>query len=372
MVASVPPQEFEAAGEGHTSAARADRRVYRTADFDYDLPDDLIALRPARRRDSSRLLAVDRLSGALEDRRFADLGALARPGDALVLNDTRVFPARLTGRKPTGARAEILLLRPRDDSGGAAVWEAIVRPGGKLKPGRRVRIADELDVIVLDSLPGGGRLVRLEGPGDPWALIERHGHVPLPPYIERPDDAEDRERYQTVYARHRGSVAAPTAGLHFTPELLAELEQGGVRVARLTLHVGVGTFRPVAAERPDAHRLPPEAFEIGDDTVALLNDVRASGGRVWAVGTTVCRSLESAVDPEGHFVAHRGETDLFIYPPYRFRGVDCLVTNFHLPRSSLLMLVAAFAGHGLTLHAYRHAIRERYRFYSYGDAMVVV
>jgi S-adenosylmethionine:tRNA ribosyltransferase-isomerase len=360
------------AREGHTSAAQADRREYRTADFDYDLPEDLIAFRPAPRRDSSRLLVVNAASGALEDHRFTDLRALARPGDALVLNDTRVFPARLTGWKPTGARAEILLLRPRDDSGSAAVWEAIVRPGGKLKPGRRVQVADDLEVIVLDSLPNGGRVVRLEGPGDPWVLIERHGHVPLPPYIDRPDDDADRERYQTVYARHRGSVAAPTAGLHFTPELLAELEQGGLRVARLTLHVGVGTFRPVAADRPEAHRLHAEAFEIGDTAAGLLNDTRAEGGRIWAVGTTVCRALESVVDPEGYFGSRRGETDLFIYPPYEFRGVDCLLTNFHLPRSSLLMLVAAFAGHELTLHAYRHAIRERYRFYSYGDAMVVM
>ena len=353
-------------------AAELKGRGYRTADFDYDLPGDLIALRPARKRDSSRLLVVNRLNGGLEDRRFTDLGALARPGDALVVNDTRVFPARLVGRKPTGARAEILLLRPHDDSADAEVWEAIVRPGGKLKPGRRVRVADDFEVAVLDSLPGGGRLVRLEGPDDPWALIERHGHVPLPPYIERPDDAEDRERYQTVYARYRGSVAAPTAGLHFTPELLTELEEQGLRIVHLTLHVGVGTFRPVAADRPEEHELHAEAFEVGDAAAAALNQVRECGGRIWAIGTTVCRALESAVDREGGFRALRGETDLFIYPPYRFRRVDRLVTNFHLPRSSLLMLVAAFAGRELTLHAYRHAVRERYRFYSYGDAMVVL
>jgi S-adenosylmethionine:tRNA ribosyltransferase-isomerase len=350
----------------------ARRGRYRTADFDYDLPDELIALRPAARRDSSRLLVVDRAGGALEDRRFSDLGALARPGDVVVLNDTRVFPARLVGRKPTGARAEILLLRPRDDSGHDAVWEAIVRPGGKLKPGRRVEIAEELEAVVLDSLPGGGRLVRLEGPGDAWELIERHGRVPLPPYIDRPDDAEDRERYQTVYARHRGSVAAPTAGLHFTPELLMDLEERGLRVVRVTLHVGVGTFRPVAADRPEEHRLEAEVFEISEAASGVLNEVRAAGGRIWAIGTTVCRALESAVDARGCFEAARGETDLFIYPPYRFRGVDRLVTNFHLPRSSLLMLVTAFAGHELTLRAYRHAVRERYRFYSYGDAMVVL
>lgn len=363
---------------------------YRTADFDYQLPEELIALRPAARRDSSRLLVIDRVTGALEDRRFSDLADLVRPGDAVVLNDTRVFPARLVGRKPTGARAEILLLHPHDgearretelrhaveprraDPGGDAVWEAIVRPGGKLKPGRRVEIADELEVVVLDSLPGGGRLVRLEGPGDAWELIERHGRVPLPPYIQRPDDAEDRERYQTVYARHRGSVAAPTAGLHFTPELLTELEERGIRLARITLHVGVGTFRPVAAERPDEHRLSSEIFEIDERAGALLDEVRAGGGRIWAIGTTVCRALESAVDADGSFRRVKGETDLFIFPPYRFRAVDHLVTNFHLPRSSLLMLVAAFAGHESTLHAYRHAVRRRYRFYSYGDAMAVL
>jgi S-adenosylmethionine:tRNA ribosyltransferase-isomerase len=335
------------------SPATSDRDAeLRTSDFDYELPDELIALRPAGQRDESRLLAVDRGRRALEDRRFSDFGACVPPGDAVVLNDTRVFPARLVGHKPTGAPAEILLLRPRGGPDDARVWEALVRPGGKLKPGRRVRIADDLEVAIQDSVPGGGRLVRLVGPGDPWTLIERYGHVPLPPYIDRPDDDAD--------------------GLHFTPQSLTDLEGRGVQIVRLTLHVGVGTFRPVAAEHPAEHSLHAEPFRLSEPAARTLNEVRATGGRIWAVGTTVCRALETAIDEKRGFRATEAETDLFIYPPFRFRAVDHLLTNFHLPRSSLLMLVAALAGHGLTLDAYRHAVRERYRFYSYGDAMLVL
>jgi S-adenosylmethionine:tRNA ribosyltransferase-isomerase len=361
-----------AAPDEAASPPRPGSTEHRTSDFDYELPEELIALRPAASRDQSRLLVVDRDRRALEDRFFSDFGAFIPAGDVLVLNDTEVFPARLVGYKPTGARAEILLLRPREGQDSPRVWEAIVRPGGKLKPGRKVQIAEDLEVTILDSLPGGGRLVRLVGPGDPWTLIERHGHVPLPPYIDRPDDDDDRERYQTVYARHRGSVAAPTAGLHFTSESLAELEERGVRIVRLTLHVGVGTFRPVAAAHPAEHSLHAESFCLSESATRVLNEVRTGGGRVWAVGTTVCRALESAVDERRVFSPIEGETDLFIYPPFQFRAVDRLLTNFHLPRSSLLMLVAALAGHGLTLDAYEHAVRERYRFYSYGDAMLVL
>lgn len=344
----------------------------RTADFDYPLPRELVAWRPSPRRDASRLLLVRRSTGELEDRRFRDLTSLIPPGDALVLNDSRVFPARLLGRKPTGARAEILLLRPLEEEVGPRRWEALVRPGGKLKPGRRVRVAEDLEVVVGDSLPGGARVVRLDGPGDVWELVERHGRIPLPPYIERPDDEEDRYRYQTVYAAERGSVAAPTAGLHFSAEMLEKLEATGVRIVRVTLHVGVGTFRPVEAELPKDHILHAERYRVEPGAGASLDEVRRAGGRVWSVGTTTCRVLETLADGHGRIRSGSGWTDLFIRPPHEFRAVDRLITNFHLPRSSLLMLVSAFAGHRLTMEAYAHAVAARYRFYSYGDAMLVL
>lgn len=343
----------------------------RTSDYEYDLPANLIASRPAPLRDGSRLLVVDS-GGAFIDRKFSDLVEYVAPGDALVLNQTRVFPARLIGRKPTGAAAEILLVRSRTDlDPSGAVFEALVRPGGKLKPGRIVEFAADFRAVIEDSIPGGGRIVRLEGDSDPWELIERYGHVPLPPYIDRDDDQSDRERYQTVYAEHRGSAAAPTAGLHFTTELLDRLEDAGVHLVRITLHVGVGTFRPVSAERPEDHEMHAEWYRIGSQAARTLNEVREAGGRIWAVGTTSVRTLESAIGTSGRFQAREGWTDLFIRPPYEFRAVDALVTNFHLPRSSLLMLVSALAGREHMLAAYEHAVRERYRFYSYGDAMVI-
>ena len=380
-----------------------DDRAGRTEAYDYELPAELIAARPAARRDASRLLKVDRARGRFTDAAFPELLQRLRPGDAVVVNDSRVFPARLLGRKPTGARAEILLVRPESDAlepfapfdeADTRLWRAMVRPGGKLKPGRTVDIADGFAVEILDSAPDGTRLVRLAGAGDPWSLIRRHGRVPLPPYIVRDtrhgaggqrdrrahDDADDRERYQTVYAAPAGSVAAPTAGLHFTRDMLAAIEARGVRLVSLTLHVGFGTFRPVTAERIDEHEVAPEAYSFSPAAAQALNETRAAGGRVFAVGTTSCRVLETvaagagvgaAVAAGGPFEPGRGWTNLFIRPPYTFRAVDALVTNFHLPRSSLLMLVAAFAGRGLTLEAYAHAIRERYRFYSYGDAMVI-
>ena len=374
----------------------ADEPAGRTEAYDYELPAELIAARPAARRDASRLLVLDRARRRFTDAAFPALLERLSAGDAVVVNDSRVFPARLLGRKPTGARAEILLVRPESDAlqpfapfdeADTRLWRAMVRPGGKLKPGRTVDIADGFAVEILDSASDGTRLVRLAGDDDPWSLIERHGRVPLPPYIVRdaPDDAEDRERYQTVYAAPAGSVAAPTAGLHFTRETLAAIEARGVRLVSLTLHVGFGTFRPVTADRIDEHEVAPEAFTFSAAAAEALNATRAAGGRVFAVGTTSCRVLETVVagggagggvlaggPPEGGpFEPGRGWTDLFIRPPYTFRAVDALVTNFHLPRSSLLMLVAAFAGRALTLEAYAHAIRERYRFYSYGDAMVI-
>ena len=344
----------------------------RTSEFDYDLPTRLIAQRPAPRRDDSRLLVLDRRAGTLEDRRFPDFLDYPSPGDVLVLNDTRVFPARLLGRKPTGAAAEVLLLNPLPGDATGRKWEALVRPGGKLKPGRLVVVSDEFQVRIEDSTPDGGRVVHLEGEGDPFELIERHGQVPLPPYVERPADQEDTERYQTVYAAAVGSVAAPTAGLHFTTGLLKAAARKSVHVARVTLHVGPGTFRPVGVEDPREHVLHSERWEMTPDTAQLLNDARDSGGRIWAVGTTSARVLETTVQPDRRFAPGSGWTDLYILPPHEFRGVDGLLTNFHLPRSSLLMLISAFAGTELVLQAYRHAVREEYRFYSYGDAMLIL
>ena len=340
-----------------------------TSAFDYALPPELVARHPAARRDESRLLVVDRGRDRLEHRTFRDFAGLPHAGDVLVLNETRVFPARLLGRKATGARAEVLLLHP---AGGDTVWEAMVRPGGKLRPGHVVEVADDLRVEILDVAPGGNRIVRLHSPLDTDAALAKHGHVPLPPYLDRAADEADRERYQTVYARERGSVAAPTAGLHFTPELLAGLERAGVAIARLVLHVGIGTFRPVEAEDPARHRLHAEPYRVSAAAAQTINAARAAGGSVWAVGTTVTRTLETVADEAGRIVAGEGDTALFIRPGHRFRAVDHLLTNFHLPRSSLLMLVAAFGGYERIMGAYREAVARGYRFYSYGDAMAVV
>jgi S-adenosylmethionine:tRNA ribosyltransferase-isomerase len=305
--------------------------------------------------------------------RFHDLPELLRPGDVLVVNESRVIPARLLGRKPTGAPSEILLLRPTEDADPAdpRTWEALVRPGGKLKPGRRVVVADDLEVAILESTGAGGRVVRLESSGPALAAIERHGHVPLPPYLDREDEPLDRERYQTVYARVPGSVAAPTAGLHFTPELLAAIEARGVRRVAVSLEVGVGTFRPVEGEDPAGHEMHGEPWRVEPAAAAAINDARAAGGRCWAVGTTVVRTLETATGDDGFLRAGAGTTHLFIRPGFRFRAVDALITNFHLPRSTLLMLVAAFAGYERTMNAYAVAVAEGYRFYSYGDAMAI-
>ena len=311
---------------------------------------------------------VRRESATIEHRRFRDLIELVPPGDALVLNTTKVFRARLLGRRASGADAEILLLRALDDGR----WEAMVSPGGKLRPGRIVTIARGFDVEILEMTDRRTRIVRPRVEGSLTEAIERHGHVPLPPYIARADEPADAERYQTVYASTTGSVAAPTAGLHFTPELLANLEARGVRRADVVLHVGAGTFKPVEVDDPAHHVMHEEWFSLPAPTATTLNDVRKSGGSIWAVGTTCARTLESAVQDDGTFTPREGETRLFIRPPYHFRAVDKLLTNFHLPRSTLVMLVAAFAGYELTMSAYQEAIDEGYRFYSYGDAMLVL
>jgi S-adenosylmethionine:tRNA ribosyltransferase-isomerase len=340
----------------------------RTSDFDFHLPPELIAQYPLARRDESRLMVVDRKNGSIAHRRFRDLVELIPPGDVLVVNRTRVVRARLLGTRASGARAEIMLLKPV----GGDRYEALVSPGGKLKPGRRVAIAPDFSIEILEVTERRSRIVRLIGNEPIDLLIERYGHVPLPPYIARPDASDDTERYQTVYAREAGSVAAPTAGLHFTPELLETLAARGVRRAEVLLHVGAGTFKPVEVEDPAQHVMHEEWYAISNETAGIINSAHASGASVWAVGTTSVRTLESAADASGCVVAAEAETSIFIRPPYRFRAVDHMITNFHLPRSTLIMLVAAFAGYDLTMAAYREAIAKGYRFYSYGDAMAVV
>lgn len=337
-------------------------------DFGYHLPEDRIARYPATRRDRSRLLVAPRSGEPFEHRVFRDLPGLMRAGDVLVVNESRVLPVRLLGAKPTGARAEVFLLRPLGEE---RLWEALVRPGGKLKPGRTVEVAPDLVVHIVDSTPDHGRIVRVETPLPVEEALERHGRVPLPPYLRRRDEPVDRARYQTVYARTPGSVAAPTAGLHFTRELMDALEAGGVRIARVTLHVGVATFRPAGPAGGDPRGPGEERYRIPREAARRVAEARARGGRVWAVGTTVVRTLESAADGTGGVRAGCGTTDLFIRPPFDFQVVDALITNFHLPHSTLLMLVAAFAGHERTMDGYREAIDQGYRFYSYGDAMAI-
>jgi S-adenosylmethionine:tRNA ribosyltransferase-isomerase len=339
--------------------------------FDYELPADLIAQEPAEPRDASRLLVVDRQHSRWEDRRFADLGDLLRPGDCLVANRSRVIPARLLGvSEAGGGPVELLMLRPF----GEGRWEALVQPGRRCRVGARVELAGgAARARIVGEAASGARVVEVEGPWPVRELLERHGLPPLPPYITRHDapKPEDRERYQTVYACDDGSVAAPTAGLHFTPELLARLAHRGVAVHYLTLHVGPGTFRPLRAARIDEHRMEAEPVEIPEATARAVHEAQRDRRRVVAVGTTTTRALEWAVGEDGRLRAGAGDADLFIRPGHRFRVVDALITNFHLPRSTLLVLVAALAGRGLIMDAYRHAAAARYRFYSYGDAMLI-
>jgi S-adenosylmethionine:tRNA ribosyltransferase-isomerase len=315
-------------------------------------------------------MVLDRGSGAITHRVFSDIVELIGPDDLLVVNETRVFPARLRGRRSGGGAAEVLLLHPTDEAG--LMWRALVRPGAKLKPGRRVEIANDFHVRVLDSEAGGERLVQLETDSSPLQAIERHGEVPLPPYLRRASTDADRERYQTVYARESGSVAAPTAGLHFSEALMKEIRARGVRVSPLVLHVGVGTFRPVEFDDPDSHAMHAEWYRVPEWTATEIDRTRDAGGAVWAVGTTTVRTLESVAIRDRRVQPGEGWTDIFIRPPYEFKVVDRLITNFHLPRSTLLMLVAAFAGYDRTMAAYQAAIDGGYRFYSYGDAMAIV
>jgi S-adenosylmethionine:tRNA ribosyltransferase-isomerase len=343
----------------------------RTSDFDYTLPQDLIAQAPIAERGESRLLMLRRAASGAEppfaDLHFPDLLGLVSPGDLLVLNTTKVRHARLLGTRPSGQPAEVLLLHPAHGDR----WVAMGKPGSAFRPGRQIRIGAEAFIETTAVLAHGYREVRFIGLSAE-AAIASVGRLPLPPYIARDPTAADEVRYQTVYAEQEGSVAAPTAGLHFTPALLTALEARGVHVARLDLQVGPGTFRPVEVEEPTEHPMHPEWFEISEETVGLIRDVRARGGKLWAVGTTVVRALESAAIDEGVVRPGRAETRLLITPGYRFRVVERLLTNFHLPRSTLLMLVAAFGGYQRVMAAYRHAVGEGYRFYSYGDAMVIL
>jgi S-adenosylmethionine:tRNA ribosyltransferase-isomerase len=356
-------------------------------EYDYALPPERIAQHPVEPRDASRLLVLDRPSGAWRDARFPDLAGFLAPGDLLVVNDTRVFPARLFAEGEGGGRLEFLLTRPADtedpERAAGTEWWALARPARRAHPGRRLPLVGpagtDAAVEVLEAGDAGARRIRLDVPGDPWDWISAHGHVPLPPYIHRPDEPGDRDRYQTVYALRRGAVAAPTAGLHFTPELLDALEPRGVSRATLTLHVGPGTFRPVVTERVEDHAMEREWYEVPVETAEALARTRASGGRIVAVGTTTVRALESAARAWGSTAIAAGATspisgwtDLTIVPGHEFRLVDAMVTNFHLPRASLLLLVAAFAGRERILAAYRHAVEAGYRFYSYGDAMLIV
>jgi S-adenosylmethionine:tRNA ribosyltransferase-isomerase len=340
------------------------------SDFDFELPAELIAQEPLPERDASRLLVLDRATGSVQHRRFRDLPDLLNPGDLAVMNRSRVIPARLLGRRSKGGEAEVLLVKDRGDGR----WEAMVRPGRHLRPGQRVTIDDDLSVMIESEAlaEDGRRQVRLlSARRDIAGALERCGHVPLPPYVRRPDRPQDRERYQTVYAREPGSIAAPTAGLHFTPVLLERLRARGVERAEVVLHVGPGTFRPVTAERIEDHRVLAEPYVVPLETAHAVAQARARGGRVVAVGTTAVRALEASVTADGAVAAGEAETGLVIVPGFRFQVVDALVTNFHLPRSSLLLLVSAFAGRERVLAAYAEAVRERYRFYSYGDAMLI-
>jgi S-adenosylmethionine:tRNA ribosyltransferase-isomerase len=342
----------------------------KTSDFDYELPRELIAQYPAERRDESRLLVLRRGTGAIEHRVFRDIPRYLSARDVLVLNESRVFPARFLGvKRGTGGRVEMFLLRELSPFR----WEVLVKPGARIREGAVLEFGGgPMTARVVRALRGGRREVELALSGDVHRAIEEYGRVPLPPYIEREPEELDSERYQTVYARVNGAVAAPTAGLHFTEPLLTELSSRGVAAARVVLHVGLGTFRPVAADDPDEHEMEEERYEVSTEAAGTINAARASGGRVVAVGTTSVRVLETVADAEGRVHPGEGATRVFIKQPYDFRCVDVLLTNFHLPRSTLLMLVSAFAGRERVLAAYREAIREGYRFYSYGDAMLVL
>lgn len=340
----------------------------KTSDFYYDLPEELIAQDPLEDRSSSRLLVLNKETGEREHRVFRDIIEYLHPGDCLVINDTKVIPARLIGeRVGTGAKIEVLLLKRKEND----VWETLVRPGKKMKIGAQVSFGDGLLIgEVVGIVEEGNRLIQFRYEGIFEEVLDRLGQMPLPPYITH--QLKDRNRYNTVYATHEGSAAAPTAGLHFTPELLEEIQKKGVDIARVTLHVGLGTFRPVKVENVTEHHMHSEFYQIDEEAAEKINRAKAGGGRVICVGTTSCRTIESAAAKDGHLEACSGWTEIFIYPGYKFKVLDCLITNFHLPESTLIMLIAALAGREHVLEAYEEAVRERYRFFSFGDAMFIV
>lgn len=339
----------------------------KTSDFMYDLPEELIAQTPMEKRDASRLLVLDRKNGEIEHRHFCDLTEYLRPGDCLVLNNSRVIPARLFGTRPTGGAVEVVLLKEVGDNR----WECLTRPGKKMRPGTEVTFGEngELKAVVEEVMADGNRILRFSYEGIFLEILEHLGHMPLPPYIK--EQLNDPERYQTVYSKEPGSAAAPTAGLHFTNELLDKIRDMGVEVAFVTLHVGLGTFRPVKVENVEEHEMHSEYCTIPAETAAVIRRTRERGGRVVAVGTTSCRTLESFAKPDGTVEPVGGWTNIFIYPGYKFKCIDALVTNFHLPGSTLVMLVSALAGKENILHAYETAVEQRYRFFSFGDAMFI-
>ena len=339
----------------------------KTHDFWYELPEELIAQTPLEQRDASRLLVLDRVSGDINHRHFYDVIDYLKPGDCLVMNDSRVLPARLLGHRPTGGAVEVLLLRDLGDK----KWECLCKPGRKMQPGNEVIFGDgELTATVLEVREDGNRVVEFHYEGIFLEVLERLGKMPLPPYIKA--ELSNQERYQTVYSKEVGSAAAPTAGLHWTPELLEKARERGVKLAFVTLHVGLGTFRPVKAEEISEHHMHAELCMLSQETADILNETKRAGGRVICVGTTSCRTLESLVSEDGTFEAKSKWTDIFIFPGYTFKAMDGLITNFHLPESTLVMLVSAFAGREHVLAAYEEAVRERYRFFSFGDAMCIL
>ena len=339
----------------------------KTQDFYYDLPEELIAQDPLEDRSSSRLMVLDKKTGKLEHHVFKEIIQYLNKGDCLVINDTKVIPARLIGEKEgTGAKIELLLLKRKQDD----VWETLVKPGKKAKPGTRISFGGGLLIgEIIDVVEEGNRLVKFYYKGIFEEVLDELGQMPLPPYITH--QLEDKNRYQTVYAKHAGSAAAPTAGLHFTPELLQEIEDKGVKIARVTLHVGLGTFRPVKVEDVTKHHMHSEFYMISAKTAEIINETKKNGGRIISVGTTSTRTLESVADEQGYVREASGFTDIFIYPGYQFKCIDCLITNFHLPESTLLMLVSALAGKEHIMSAYEEAVKEKYRFFSFGDAMFI-
>ena len=340
----------------------------KTSDFYYDLPEELIAQDPLEDRTASRLLVLDRKTGAVKHKIFSDVIDYLNKGDCLVINNTRVIPARLIGEKEgTGGKVEVLLLKRRAND----VWETLVKPGKKLKPGAKITFGDgRLRAEVLDVVEEGNRLVKFYYEGIFEEILDSLGEMPLPPYITH--KLEDKEMYQTVYAKFDGSAAAPTAGLHFTKELLNKIEEKGIKIASITLHVGLGTFRPVKVDDVNNHHMHTEWYEVNAEAADIINETKRNGGRVICVGTTSCRTIESVADENGYMKAKTGETDIFIYPGYKFKVMDGLITNFHLPESTLVMLVSAFAGKENVLAAYETAVKERYRFFSFGDAMILI